>query len=174
MKRVVLIAGAAAIVSGTVATAATAYAASSPSASPSVPVPHPRFDLGQPSQMLYGESVGNDDKGTIETHDYQNGQVTAVSGTSMTVRSSDGTSWTWTLGSGTTVRTKDETASASDIKTGDKVIVSGLRSGSTRNASLVADPPPDFGKLRERLKNLPKDFPRPPGDLHGPPAWVTP
>jgi hypothetical protein len=156
MKRIAMLAGALVIAGGTgAAVAVSAYASSPPP-----PSGHGRPFAGPgapPGEMLYGESVGKDDKGAIERHDFQNGQVTAVSGGSVTVRSSDGTSWTWTL-NGSTKVVKDS-GSASEVKTGDKVMVSGLRDGGTRTASLVVDPPPDFGKLRERLTDLPRHLP---------------
>jgi Domain of unknown function (DUF5666) len=176
MKRIMVIAGAVAVVSGAGTAVATAYASSGPSSSPSSGVvaagcpaaPFP-MALGHPSRMLYGESAGQDDKGAVEIYDWQNGQVTAVSGASMTVRSADGTSWTWTLGASTKIGRNGTIGKASDIKAGDKVIVSGRRSGSTRTASAVADPPPDFSQLQRKLsdlrKNLPKDLPNPRGPI---------
>jgi hypothetical protein len=116
--------------------------------------------LDEIGQALYGETVTKDDNGAIKTHDWQNGQVTSVSGASVTVRSADGTSWTWTTNGDTEVRKDGKTAQVSAIKAGDKVIVSGLRNDGTRTAARVADPAPDFAKLRERLRDLGRDLPK--------------
>jgi hypothetical protein len=174
MKRIVVIAGTVAV-AGTVGLgAAVAYADSSPTQSPKpTPTPTERVPLRLPigprlpgqlpaiDQMLHGEAVGKDANGAIKTYDWQNGQVTAVSGSSVTVRSSDGTTWTWTLNGDTKVRKNDkEDGSASDLATRDKVAIAGTRAGNTRTASMVADPPPDFSKVRQRLQNLRKELPR--------------
>jgi hypothetical protein len=176
MKRSVLIAGTAALAAGLGFGAAAAYADPSPrpgSGSPSMSTDRPpaigvpgvpgHALLGGPpplDQMLYGEAVGKDENGAVKTRDWQNGVVTAVAGSSATVRSTDGTTWTWTLTGDTKVRKSDKAGAASDVKTGDKVAISGLRSGTTRTAEAVIDPPPDFTKIRERLR---KHLPR----LHG-------
>ena len=176
MKRIVVIAGTVTLAAGVGVGAAAAYAdpSPSPSQSPSqghgagVPGgPAPALPGGLPAidQMLHGEAVAKDDQGAIRTHDWQNGQVTAVSGSSMTVRSADGATWTWTLNGDTKVRKAGKDGTASDIATGDKVVVSGQRTGDTRTAAMVADPPPDFAKLRERMRDLHKVMPRLHGDL---------
>jgi hypothetical protein len=184
MKRIVVIAGTVAV-AGTVGLgAAVAYADSSPTQSPKpTPTPTERVPLRLPigprlpgqlpaiDQMLHGEAVGKDANGAIKTYDWQNGQVTAVSGSSVTVRSSDGTTWTWTLNGDTKVRKNDkEDGSASDLATGDKVVISGTRAGDTRTTSMVVDPAPDFSKVRQRLENLRKDLPRLRKDLPGLPG----
>lgn len=71
---------------------------------------------------------------------WQRGKVTAVSGTSLTVRSADGASWTWTANGGTRVRKNGEKAGLKALATGDQVVVAGERSGGTRTARLVRVP----------------------------------
>jgi hypothetical protein len=184
MKRIVVIAGTAALAAGVGFGAAAAYADPSPSPSasggttgadrpPALAAPGvPGHHLGGPhfGQMLHGEAVTKDEGGAVKTHDWQNGVVTAVSGSSVTVRSSDGTTWTWTLTGDTKVRENDKDGSAADVKTGDKVAISGLRTGGTRTAATVLDPPPDRTKMRERMRehlphlreHLKRDLPSPP------------
>jgi hypothetical protein len=156
MKRVITVAAAALIAGGAGAGVTSAFA-STPSPAPAVGQP---ADPPVLAEGLYGETVVKDDDGAIKTFVWQSGQVTAASGSSVTVRSENGTTWTWTLNGDTAVRKNDKDAKPSDIATGDKVRISGERSGNTRTASRVADPPPDFKKIRERMRDLRKDLPR--------------
>lgn len=166
MKRVIIIAGTTLVVAVGGGAAAVAYA-DSPSPSPSTAAPSPTFpprtsmnipDLGS---LLYGEESLQSSAG-ITLHDWQKGSVTAVSGSALTVKSGDGTSWTWTVDGTTKVgalgpfAADDSATSLSKIKAGDTVLVAGTRSGSTRTAKQVADPPPDFGKIKQRLGDLRK------------------
>ncbi|MEU5876089.1 DUF5666 domain-containing protein [Spirillospora sp. NPDC047279] len=70
---------------------------------------------------------------------WQNGQVTARSGTSVTVRSADGASWTWTTDGDTKVRKKGTKAGGAkvEIANGDQVMVWGRQDGATRTAKIV-------------------------------------
>ncbi|TDD02763.1 hypothetical protein E1292_22735 [Nonomuraea deserti] len=147
MKHLVAIATAAVLVGGL---GSAAYAAAPSATSP------PAFSAGLPrwGEVLYGESVTRDDDGRTTVRNRQRGRITEVSGTSMTVRSADGTSWTWVLNGDTEVRAdgKDD-ASVSDLEAGDDVMVAGTREGGTRTASFVTNSPPDLRELRERLKD---------------------
>ncbi|HEX6469117.1 MAG TPA: DUF5666 domain-containing protein, partial [Streptosporangiaceae bacterium] len=128
---------------------------------PRVPfMPLPGLLPGPLNEVLYGETVAKADDGSIKAFDWQNGQVTGVSGSSVTVRSSDGTTWTWTLTGDTLVRKNKKDGSASDIAAGDKVAIAGARSGGTRTAARVMDPAPDLSKLRQRLPDLRDRLPR--------------
>ncbi|MBF8189671.1 hypothetical protein ITP53_28855 [Nonomuraea sp. K274] len=155
MKRLVVIAAAVLIVGGL---GGAAYAASSGEATqPTVRAsagPDFSRDLPAPGTMLYGETVTQSEDGGKTVHNWQRGQVAGISGTAMTVKSTDGTSWTWALTGDTKIRGDKEDTSVSDIKTGDEVMVAGTRNGESRTASSVTSPPRDFGKLRERLAEL--------------------
>jgi hypothetical protein len=172
MKRIIAVAGAALIAGGVGAGFTSAFASEGPAgatltatADPGAP-PALRPGRAALSEGLYGEMVSRDDSGAITTHNWQNGEVTAVSASSLTVRSANGRSWTWRLTGDTEVRKDGETGKVSDIATGDKVRVFGQRDGATRTATGVIDPPRDLAKIRERLKDLPRDqFPRFRGDL---------
>ncbi|MFC5184205.1 DUF5666 domain-containing protein [Actinomadura harenae] len=87
---------------------------------------------------LHGEFTVKDEKGAYVLRDVQSGKVRAVSATSLTVRSDDGTDWTWTLDSGTRVGHGQK---IDTIKTGDTVRVEGARSGDVRTAAFVGEPP---------------------------------
>jgi hypothetical protein len=79
------------------------------------------------------------------------GTVAAISSTSITVQNPrSGTSKTFTITSSTTVTNNGSTASISDIKTGDMVIVRPASSGSTTASQIIVNPtmnggPGNFG-----------------------------
>lgn len=171
MKRTLIIASAAAVAGGVTAFSVASYAtsggtsAAGPESSNGIyaaalSTSGPTAPAGQ-RQLLHGERVVKDKDGKIITVDTQRGTVSAVSASSMSVRSSDGTTWMWTLNGTTKVRganLKRETASS--IKAGETVAVAGERTGDTRTARAVADPPPKLGKLRRDLRHLRRDLRR--------------
>jgi hypothetical protein len=81
--------------------------------------------------------------GGFRTVHVQRGTLTVVSGTSVTVRSGDGFSETWTLDAGTVIRKNRQKVSASALKVGDEIrIVVGPESGGKVTAErLVVRPP---------------------------------
>lgn len=96
--------------------------------------------------MLHGESVLEDpDTGEITTWAHQQGEVTERSDGSVTVESSDGTAWEWTLTDDTVVHAEND-----KVKVGDTVIVGGPRDGEARTAEHIGTPP-----------SLPEDLPEP-------------
>jgi hypothetical protein len=97
-----------------------------------------RFAFG--GKTLHGEAVVQTDDGT-KTVVVQRGTVTAVDATSMTVKSTDGFSLTWTFGNPVHVIQNKAQATTSALAVGTTVGVAGARSGSTTTASLVVVPP---------------------------------
>jgi hypothetical protein len=185
MKRTLLVATAAAIAGGVTAFSIASYASSDekppassagdaytaaaldladPSSTAAAPTPTPSpsggsAQSGQHAQFQHGEAVVRDKDGKLITVDRQRGSVTAASATSITVKSSDGTSWTWTIDKGTKVRGHNlKTEPASDVKVGNTVAVGGQRSGDTRTARAVIDPPPTAKDLRGDLRKLRRDL----------------
>jgi hypothetical protein len=83
---------------------------------------------------------------TVRTKDgfaevaWQRGQVTAVSGGGLTVRSADGASWQWVAGSEIKVRKGGKAAKLSELAANDKIFVIGTVSGSTRSARAAVVP----------------------------------
>jgi hypothetical protein len=71
---------------------------------------------------------------------WQRGQVTAVLGGKLTVRSTDGTTWQWGTNSGTKVRKRGDKASISQLAANDRVFVIGTVDGSTRTARAAVVP----------------------------------
>jgi hypothetical protein len=135
------------------ATAATPSPSSSaPSPAPSfrVPLPH-RFPF-RPGMIpgfagplglaglfgaIHGQYVAPKAGGGYQTIALQNGKVTAVSGTSITLRSADGYTHSYVVTSSTTMNA--QRGGISSIKTGNEVVVRATVSGSTTTAAQIID-----------------------------------
>jgi hypothetical protein len=78
-------------------------------------------------------------KGDV-TIDVQRGTITAISSTSMTVKSADGFTLTWTFGTKMRVLENRATIQPTAVKTGETVGVAGQKNGSTETARLVVIP----------------------------------
>lgn len=86
---------------------------------------------------LHGEVVvqGRDDQ--VRTVVVQRGEVTTVTGTGFTVKSSDGFELTWTYGENARVIKQREKIGRDAVRTGVRVGVGGARDGSATTARLV-------------------------------------
>lgn len=71
--------------------------------------------------------------------DVQRGTVSAVSATSITVRSTDGFTATYVVDATTKIREAKEKATIAAVKTGDRVRVVATKDGSTLTATRIAD-----------------------------------
>jgi hypothetical protein len=137
--------------------ASAAAPAASPSPTPSVPawrgVPGGKGGFGRgfggfggflggpgavPGGIVHGQAVVPKSGGGYETVDIQRGQVTAVSSTSITVKSSDGFTATYAVTGSTVVDAKS--AGIGSVKTGDTVGIIARVSGSTATAATIIDP----------------------------------
>jgi hypothetical protein len=92
---------------------------------------------GMMSQALHGEYVVSDGNGGYTTELLQNGEVTAVSDTSVTAKSDDGYTKTYTIDSDTVVG--NGSADLSSIETGDDVTIVASVSGDTATAESLAE-----------------------------------
>jgi hypothetical protein len=128
--------------------------------------------MGPLGDMLHGSAVIAKSGGGSETVDVQRGTVTEVSSSSITVKSSDGYTFTYAVNSSTFVGASSK--GISSVKTGDTVFVSAIASGHTATAASVLDAtaikdgriafgfrPGAFKNFR---KDLPAGFPFPGGD----------
>jgi hypothetical protein len=90
---------------------------------------------------VHGQIVTTDGKGNYVTHDGILGSVSAVSSTSITIKSGDGFVQTYTVNSGTKVRDKSDGKSATigQVKVGDKVGVVGTGTSASPVATYVID-----------------------------------
>ncbi|WP_329213681.1 hypothetical protein OG352_02100 [Streptomyces sp. NBC_01485] len=133
---------------GTVAyAAANGSDGGSPSASPSASStdgPGGRHGRGGPWSGLGGDAVHGEatvkdpDTGDWVVRVWQRGTVEKVNDDRVTVKSEDGVSWTWTVGSDTSVFSDGASGSgAGALKKGDTVFVVGSRSGDTNTAERV-------------------------------------
>jgi hypothetical protein len=98
---------------------------------------YPRVRALLASRVEHGELVLKGRNGTAVTMDVQRGQVTAVSATSISIRSDDGYAATYTVGAGTKVRLGGTPKTIGDVKVGATVGVLATRSGDTMTATLV-------------------------------------
>ncbi|TDV57207.1 hypothetical protein [Actinophytocola oryzae] len=89
------------------------------------------------SQALHGEYVVSDGNGGYGTELTQNGEVIAVSDTSITAKSDDGYTRTYVIDSDTVVG--DGATDLSSIATGDDVMIVATVSGDTATAESLAE-----------------------------------
>jgi hypothetical protein len=97
-----------------------------------------KFGLGiGVSGVLHGQFVVAKPGGGDQTVDVQNGQVTAVSSTSITVKSSDGFTQTYVVASSTVVDAQRD--GIGSVKVGNQASVLATVSGSTATAASIMD-----------------------------------
>jgi hypothetical protein len=94
-------------------------------------------------RVLHGDLVVENEDGDAVNVAVQRGEVTAVSSDSLTVKSSDGFTKTWTLTSDTKVHEGRDAAEIADIEVGDNVRVGSGDSGDTDTAARVGIRPAD-------------------------------
>ena len=105
--------------------------------------PHPlrpgrlRRELAR--HVLHGEVVVQTKNGD-KTVDVQRGTVTAVTGTTVTVKSTDGFTSTWTFGDPLRVVQHGQKADKSAVQTGAEIGIAGAKNGSTVTANLIVIP----------------------------------
>ena len=96
-----------------------------------------RFAFGK--RALHGEAVVQTDEGT-KTVVVQRGTITAVDATTVTVKSTDGFTLTWTFGDSVKVIKDRAQAAPSALTVGTTVGVAGEKDGSTTTARLIVVP----------------------------------
>ncbi len=131
------------------ASTATASAKAAP-ASPDAKKPHSKKDAlqGRLKGVQHGEWVTKDKTGAFVTRVAIQGDVTALSATSITVKAQDGVSMTFAVTADTKVRVraadkaaqkaKGSDAKITDVKSGQHVVVSGTGKGSPTAHHVVA------------------------------------
>jgi hypothetical protein len=85
---------------------------------------------------LHGELVVRTKDGT-KTVDVQRGTVTAIDARTVTVKSTDGFTLTWTFGNPINVLEHRTTVQPSAVKVGTEIGVAGTKDGSTTTARLI-------------------------------------
>jgi len=101
--------------------------------------------LGKVKDFQHAEWVTKGDGSAYVTHEAILGQVTAVSATSITVKSTDGTSMTFAVTADTKIHqrqpkgsTTTTTPTIADVKTGQTVLVGGEKSPDLTAKNIVA------------------------------------
>jgi hypothetical protein len=92
---------------------------------------------GLAGRAMHGELVVKDRGGKPVTVDVQRGSVTAVSASSITLRSDDGFTATYTITSDTRVRIDEKGSTTAEVRTGDTAVVTARKSGDTATAQLL-------------------------------------
>ncbi|TDC61623.1 hypothetical protein E1200_28550 [Actinomadura sp. GC306] len=85
---------------------------------------------------VHGEATVRDGD-AFRVVSFQHGDITALSGTTLTVKSADGASWTWTVNDDTRIRKDREDIDLKDLAKDDEIRIAGERSGDTRTAKLI-------------------------------------
>ena len=119
------------------ATSAAPSPAASPTAKPGKPAKPGKAKHDLAKRALHGEVTLGGKKHRVV--DFQRGTVSAVSGTSVTVRSADDFSATYVVDAKTAVRQAKAKVTIADVKTGDKVRVVATKDGATLTATRIAD-----------------------------------
>ena len=102
--------------------------------------PRHRF-VGMVDRLLHGEVVLKGQDGTPVTVAVQTGVVTAVTDGSVTVKSDDGYSRTWTLAADTVYRSFRDKASKADVTVGAAFRLAGPVTSGQATAKIVGIPP---------------------------------
>ncbi|GIJ79002.1 hypothetical protein SAMN05443287_10740 [Micromonospora phaseoli] len=89
---------------------------------------------------LHGEAVVQTRDGGTKTIAVQRGEVTALDGDTMTVKSTDGFTQTWTLADDLRVIERRKSIAATDVKVGTKLGVAGAKDGDQASARLIVIP----------------------------------
>lgn len=104
---------------------------------------------GPGGPAVHGELVVETEDGVFATVLVQRGEVTAVSATSITVKSADGFSKTYAVGADSEIHVDGADAAIGDVEVGDTVGVRATVSGSTATVDhLMAGDPPARGEGR--------------------------
>jgi hypothetical protein len=85
---------------------------------------------------MYGQIAYNTSSGT-KTLAFERGTIQSVSNGQLIVKAKNGTTWTWTVASGSVIKQNSKAASSSALFNGDRVFVAGWESGSAKDARVV-------------------------------------
>jgi hypothetical protein len=129
--------GGVAFASGGTSGTSTAPASSAAATAGTTPA-HPHRPRALLSRVEHGEVTVATKKGD-QVIDVQRGQVTAVNPTSVTVRSADGFTGTYTVAGSSKIRVNRQASSITDVHDGDRVALTALRSGGTATVRGLTD-----------------------------------
>jgi hypothetical protein len=126
--------------SGSSTPTSTLTAATTPTSGSNTPTdgPSKRKHHGLLDRAEHGQVTVRAKTGT-EVIDLQRGLVTAVSPTSITVKSQDGFSATYVVNSTTKVRKTGQQSAIGNVANGDNVVIAAIHSGTTDTAKRIGD-----------------------------------
>ena len=96
-------------------------------------------ELGLGGKVLHSQATVETPDGTTKVVVSQTGDITDISDSTITVKSSDGFEATYTVDKNTRISLNGSDGAMSSLKTGDSVRVFGAKNGSTNHASAVMD-----------------------------------
>jgi hypothetical protein len=114
---------------------------SAPAPAAPAPAAHQHKARGLAGRAEHGQLTVRTKTGD-QVLDIQRGQVTSVSATSVTVRSTDGFTATYAISGTSTVRVQKKTSTIADVHNGDQVGVAALHTGNTDTIRRIADAGP--------------------------------
>jgi hypothetical protein len=139
-----------------------ATASSSPSPAPGVPAPDFRGGpmggpgrlglLGAAGRVLHGEATIEKAGGGTQVVRFQHGTISAIAGSTVTVKSTDGFTSTFTVDRTSRITLKGTDGTLSRLKKGDEVRVFGVASGSSTVARLLLDGVPTGRMLGDGMR----------------------
>ena len=108
------------------------------STSATVPLPRIRRALARLRVLggVHGEFTFHNSKG-FHTLAFERGTIESVSGSDVTIRTSDGTTWTWLMVSDTVVRQNGGKTTANALATGQRVFAAGPVVNGAKDARLI-------------------------------------
>jgi len=112
-------------------------------------------------RVLHGEATVQAPDGTTKVRVTQEGDITDVSASTITVKSSDGFEATYTVDKNTRISLNGTDGTASSLKKGDTVHVEGTKNGSTTHADDVLDGIPTARMFFERHRMDARPMPSP-------------
>lgn len=121
--------------------------------------------MGPLGEVLHGTAVAKDKDGNLVTYEAQRGSVTAVSASSISVKSEDGYEHTYEVNDATEV---NRDGAISDIATGDEVVVIATQDGGTSTATRIVN----LAELQQRMDDMMQRFEdRADGSIPPPMRW---
>lgn len=98
-------------------------------------------------KLLHGEATVGKPGGGTNVLRFQNGTISAINGSTMTVKSTDGFSATYTVDKTSRITLNGTDGTLSKLTKDDQVRVLAMQSGSSNVAKMVLDGVPAFGVL---------------------------
>jgi len=112
---------------------------------------------GPAGRVLHSEATVQKPDGTTAVVVSQTGDITEITGSTITVKSSDGFEATYTVDKNTRISINGTDGTASGMKKGDTVRVFGTKSGSSTHAEAVMDGMPSgFMMFRHDRRGAPQ------------------